>query len=140
MSAERIPDQADFDLAHFVDMFDEALSSDDPRVVNALRQLMMMVILTKPETSQSWNDHRGPLRRMMEDINHLHRRIETLEQRTSSSEMRYGREAGFNATTMSSAIAAQQKMDADIAMKLAHKINSGFTTTETKNLLCTGEK
>ena len=48
MSAAREKDQADFDLERFIDMFDEAVNSRDPRVVNALRSLMMIVTLTRP--------------------------------------------------------------------------------------------
>ena len=47
MAAGREKDQADFDLERFIEMFDEALTSNDERVINALRSLMMMVILTK---------------------------------------------------------------------------------------------
>ena len=46
MSAAREKDEADFDLERFTEMFDRAMTSDDPRVKNALRQLMMMIILT----------------------------------------------------------------------------------------------
>ena len=84
MSAARELDQSDFDLERFVDMFDEALTSTDPRVVETLRKLMMIVALTRPESSERWSNRRGPLRRMMDDINNLHKRIETLEQRVMS--------------------------------------------------------
>ena len=50
MSAAREKDQADFDLERFVDMFDTAMTSNDPRVVETLRKLMMIVALTRPET------------------------------------------------------------------------------------------
>ena len=81
MSAAREPDQADFDLERFVDMFDEALTSKDPRVVNALRGLMMMVTLTRPESRDSGlhDQNLGPLRRLYEDVNHLNRRLHSLE-------------------------------------------------------------
>ncbi len=80
MSAARDPDQADFDLERFIDMFDEALTSRDERVVNALRSLMMMVILTKPESRNPMADRNsGPLRRLYEDVNHLNRRLHSLE-------------------------------------------------------------
>lgn len=46
MSAAREKDTADYDLEHFIMMFDAAMTSNDPRVKQALRQLMMMVILT----------------------------------------------------------------------------------------------
>jgi hypothetical protein len=81
MSAAREKDQADFDLERFVDMFDEALISQDPRVMNALRSLMMMVTLTRPESRDSGLHDRnhGPLRRLYEDVNHLNRRLHSLE-------------------------------------------------------------
>jgi hypothetical protein len=81
MSAAREKDQADFDLERFVDMFDEALTSQDPRVMNALRGLMMMVTLTRPESRDSGLHDRnhGPLRRLYEDVNHLNKRLHSLE-------------------------------------------------------------
>ena len=36
MGAAREKDQADFDLEQFIDLFDEALTSNDPRVKQAL--------------------------------------------------------------------------------------------------------
>lgn len=71
--------QADFDLEHFIDMFDEALTSNDERVVNALRSLMMMVILTKPEGRKDVTV--GPLRQLFDDMSNLHRRINNVEDR-----------------------------------------------------------
>lgn len=79
MSAAREPDQADFDLERFVDMFDEALTSEDPRVMNALRSLMMMVTLTRPEVRSEHSQRYGPLRRLFEDLNHLNRRMHSME-------------------------------------------------------------
>jgi len=80
MSAAREPDQADFDHERFIDMFDEALTSQDPRVMNALRSLMMMVTLTRPETSESaLGLKQGPLRRLFEDLHHLNRRMHSME-------------------------------------------------------------
>jgi hypothetical protein len=81
MSAAREKDQADFDLERFVDMFDEALTSQDPRVMNALRSLMMMVTLTRPESRDSGLHDRnhGPLRRLYDDVNHLNSRLHRME-------------------------------------------------------------
>jgi len=81
MSAAREKDQADFDLERFVDMFDEALTSQDPRVMNALRSLMMIVALTRPESRDGGLHDRnhGPLRRLYEDVNHLNKRLHSLE-------------------------------------------------------------
>jgi hypothetical protein len=85
MSAARNTDQSDFDLERFINMFDEALTSRDPRVIDALRGLMMMVTLTRSETRDVMEDRRtGPLRRMLEDVNDLHRRIVRLEEILSS--------------------------------------------------------
>jgi len=80
MGAAREPDQSDFDLERFINLFDEALTSQDPRVVNALRSLMMIVTLTRPETSESvFGSKHGPLRRLFEDLNHLNRRMHSME-------------------------------------------------------------
>jgi hypothetical protein len=88
MLADREKDQADFDLERFVDMFDEAMTSRDPRVIDALRGLMMIVTLTRPESRDSGLHDRnaGPLRRLYEDMNHLHRRIERMEEQLSRAE------------------------------------------------------
>lgn len=82
MGAARMKDQEDFDLERFIDMFDQALTSNDERVINALRSLMMMVILTNPEDSQKRAV--GPLKRMVEDQNHLFRRLEQIETQIRS--------------------------------------------------------
>ena len=90
MSAAREKDQADFDLERFVDMFDEAMTSRDPRVMDALRGLMMMVTLTRPESRDSGLHDRnaGPLRRLHEDMNHLHRRVERMEEQLRQASVR----------------------------------------------------
>ena len=82
MGAAREKDQADFDLERFVEMFDEALTSQDPRVVRALRDLMMMVTLTRPESRDTGpvDRQRGPLRRLYEDIYHLNNRLGRVEE------------------------------------------------------------
>ena len=82
MGAAREKDQADFDLERFVDMFDEAMTSQDPRVVRALRDLMMMVTLTRPEARDTGpvDRQRGPLRRLYEDIYHLNNRLGRIEE------------------------------------------------------------
>ena len=81
MGAARQADQADFDLERFVDMFDEAMTSQDPRVINALRSLMMMVLLTRPEIKTEHSHRDGPLRRLFEDVNHLNRRMYDMEDK-----------------------------------------------------------
>ena len=80
MDAAREKGQADFDLDRFIDMFDEALTSKDERVVNALRSLMMMVVLTKPESREQAGDgDKGPLRQLFDDLHHMNRRMHSME-------------------------------------------------------------
>ena len=82
MSASREKDSADFDLGQFVRMFDEALTSEDPRVIDALRGLLMIVTLTRPEAKSAIdNQHRGPLRRLVDDVTNLNRRLGVVENR-----------------------------------------------------------
>ena len=84
--------QSDFDLERFIEMFDEALTSDDERVVNALRSLMMMVILTKPETRDVHGDV-GPLRQLYDDLHNLNRRLHDTEERVRSIEREFSSRA-----------------------------------------------
>ena len=77
MAAGREVTQADFDLERFINMLDEALTSNDPRVKNALQSLMMMVILTQPEAPS--NVRIGPLRQLYEDVHNINRRLGRVE-------------------------------------------------------------
>ena len=79
MSALREKDSADFDLDRFINMFDEALTSQDPRVIDALRGLLMIVTLTRPDAKTSVE--RGPLRRLVDDVTNLNRRLGVVENR-----------------------------------------------------------
>ena len=82
--AMREKDSADYDLERFIEIFDDALTSDDPRVKNALRQLMMMVILTstEPQDRVQVNSHReGPLRRMQEDLRDMATRMHMFDEK-----------------------------------------------------------
>jgi hypothetical protein len=79
MSASREKDSADFDLDRFINMFDEALTSQDPRVIDALQGLLMIVTLTRPEAKTSVE--RGPLRRLVDDVTNLNRRLGAVENR-----------------------------------------------------------
>ena len=83
MTAMREKDQGDFDLDRFVDMMDEALTSRDPRVVQTLRDLMMIVALTRPEASKPVIEdrERGPLRRLKDDVDNLNRRLWAMEEK-----------------------------------------------------------
>ncbi len=80
--AMREKDSSDYDLERLTELFDEALTSDDPRVKNALRQLMMMVILTgddHEDKDKGMYGRRGPMRRMQEDLNDLRRAVADLK-------------------------------------------------------------
>lgn len=73
-------DQAEFDLDRFIDMFDQALTSNDPRVVDALRSLLMLTILTRPETKNSGADlATGPLRKLVNEQANIVRKVNRLE-------------------------------------------------------------
>lgn len=80
--AMREKDDADYDLERFIEMFDEALMSDDPRVKNALRQLMMMVILTDVSDHEANTRSRrgGPLRRLFEDVREISSKLYKLDE------------------------------------------------------------
>jgi hypothetical protein len=78
MSAMREKDQGDFDLEAFIDLFDEALTSDDTGVQKTLQHLMVIAALTRHHSNQSVK--RGPLRKLFENIQELNRRISDLEQ------------------------------------------------------------
>jgi hypothetical protein len=80
MGAAREPDQADFDLERFINLFDEAMTSKDPRVIDTLRSLMMIVTLTRPEASMEQGRREGPLRRLFEDMHDLNRSVGQLRE------------------------------------------------------------
>jgi hypothetical protein len=99
MRAAREKNPADFDLERFIDMFDEAVNSKDERVVNALRSLMMMVILTKSETQHNPLEDRniGPLRQLFEDFHNVNRRLHDTEERVRSLEHHLSRDRSMSA-------------------------------------------
>ena len=82
MGAVREKDSADFDLEAFIDLFDEALTSDDPSVQKTLQHLMVIAALARNHDKH--NSRNGPLRRMYEDLRDIHRRLERLETGNSS--------------------------------------------------------
>jgi hypothetical protein len=141
MSAAREKDQADFDLERFVDMFDEALTSKDPRVVNALRSLMMMVTLTRPESRDSGLHDRnsGPLRRLYEDMNNLNRRLYDMDEKINDIRMREQsvRQVGYRYEQYPNEkyiLAASQEMAAQIDQEVLNQILTS-TSMQPKGLL-----
>jgi hypothetical protein len=145
--AAREPDQADFDLDRFIDMYDEAMMSQDPRVIETLRKLMMIVVLTRPETPAQGHDgydggrKTGPLRRLYEDLNHLNNRMHRMDEELSSLKHRmYSDRAATQTYDAWEQVAAKQmasQIDADVLKNISRKINGGYTLgpeTSTKGL------
>jgi hypothetical protein len=73
----REKDSSDFDLETFVDLFDTAMTSDNPAVQKAFKNLLMItaIVHAKQEGIQ------GPLRRLVDDIRNLNRRLTDLENK-----------------------------------------------------------
>ena len=139
----REKDQADFDLERFINMFDEALTSKDPRVMDALRGLMMIVTLTRPESRNSGLHDRasGPLRRLYEDMHNLNRRLGSVEDHVQQLNREYTRNNVWAEKEKYSMVAAAQmaqEIDEDVMRQITRKINGGYTLgpeTKSKGLL-----
>jgi predicted transcriptional regulator len=73
--------QADFDLEKMFAYLDEALTSKDERVQSALRGLLTIIELTRPQEDghMAVETSHGPLRQMQEDLKHISRRLNNLE-------------------------------------------------------------
>lgn len=76
--ANRQQDQSDFDLETFVDLFDTAMSSDNPAVQRALKNLLMIAAIVNAEDAEA-GMRKGPLRRVIDDQNNIIRRLERVE-------------------------------------------------------------
>jgi len=74
----REKDQADFDLETFVDLFDTALSSDNPAVQRAFKNLLMIAAIVGAEDSEA-GIRQGPLRRVLEDQKNILSRLSRIE-------------------------------------------------------------
>lgn len=82
MGAAREKDQADFDLESLIELFDEALTSDDTSVQKTLQHLMVICALAR--NHQNHSPRSGPLRRLYEDMHNMNRRLERLETGNST--------------------------------------------------------
>jgi len=78
MSGAREKDQADFDLETFVDLFDTAISSDNPAVQRALKNLLMIAAIVNAEDPEA-GMRQGPLKRVLEDQRNIIRRLDRIE-------------------------------------------------------------
>lgn len=76
--SEREKTQADFDLETFVDLFDTAITSDNPAVKQALKNLLLIATMVQSETPKE-KHITGPLRQVIDDIQTLSRRLYNVE-------------------------------------------------------------
>lgn len=74
--------QADFDLEKLFEMLDEALTSKDERVQNALRGLLTVITLTRTQDDgqMAIETRHGPLRQMQEDLRDISRSLNNLRE------------------------------------------------------------
>lgn len=121
--AARELDQADFDLDRFVDLFDEAMTSKDPRVIETLRSLMMIVALTRSEAGTKHSSRDGPLRRLVEDIHNLNRRVTRMEEGSTSNRWR-GLPNEEDKYTLRAAAMMSQQIDQDVLNRLNSSISA----------------
>ena len=128
--AMREKSQADFDLDRFIDMFDEAMTSTDPRVIETLRNIMMIVGMTRHEDRHQFTERRtGPLRQMYDDVKVAHRRISDLEDMFKMIMRERDQAKWSSAEEKYSMMAAKQMaddIDRDLVRKLSMKVNGGL--------------
>lgn len=71
-------DQIDFDLDTFVELFDTAMTSTNPAVQKAFKNLMMIAALV--HAKQDGLDYpQGPLQALVSEIRELRQRVKVLE-------------------------------------------------------------
>jgi hypothetical protein len=113
--AMREKDSSDYDLERLTELFDEALTSDDPRVKNALRQLMMMVVLTSDDhedKDKGMHGRRGPMRRMQEDLRDLMRTVQDLKYEMETLRKQTAWSGGYRTAEHTGGFQAQTATDA----------------------------
>lgn len=72
----------DFDLERFVNLFDTAMSSDNPTVRKAFKNLMMVSALVE---SENQDPKIGPLRGLLKSVENLQQRVSSLEVNNNMS-------------------------------------------------------
>jgi hypothetical protein len=78
--SSREKDSSDFDLETFVDLFDTAMTSDNPAVQKAFKNLLMVTAIVHAK-KEGLQNPQGPLRRLVDDIHNLNRRLTELENK-----------------------------------------------------------
>lgn len=110
--AVREKDSADYDLERLTELFDEALTSDDSRVKNALRQLMMIVVLTSEDhedrDKQNLTRRLGPMRRMQEDLRDLMRTVSDLKHEIQNLQKQAAWGGGYRIADSTNGMKAQE--------------------------------
>lgn len=76
--SSRDKDQADFDLEAFADLFDTAMTSNNPAVKKAFKNLMIIAAIVDSENKNE-AIVRGPMRRLVEEHKDIVRRIQNIE-------------------------------------------------------------
>lgn len=64
-----------FDLEQFVDLFDQAMSSDNPTIQRAFKNLLLVAAIAESDEEKVI----GPMRELLEEVKELRRRITNLE-------------------------------------------------------------
>lgn len=70
---------SEYDLEKFIELFDEALTSNDPRIKKALSHLLTITTLITSSTNLVENKIK-PLRKLFDDYYDLQRRITKIER------------------------------------------------------------
>lgn len=130
---------SDFDLEKFVDLFDTAMSSTNPAVQRAFKNLLLVsTIVDSDKTKESIVT--GPLRRLVEDVKHLSSRVQTLEYKVTSLPQTYYKHNTttaipavkyYNTTTTAGTAVSDTFSQNDISNQLTSLINSGKYTIST---------
>ena len=71
-----------FDLETFVDLFDTAMTSDNPAIRKAFKNLMMVATLVESENN---NLKVGPLRGLLKTVENLQQRMTVVEMNQNKS-------------------------------------------------------
>lgn len=101
MGGARELDQADFDLERFVELFDECMTSTNPSVQKAFKNLLLVASIANSDTRNA-PVTRGPLRRLVDDVYHLNRRVTILEDelRTEKGSTKFVPSLGHTLTNL----------------------------------------
>lgn len=72
----------EIDLKRMLELFDAALASEDPRIKEQLRKLLLVVALIEPDVTPGNTQQRGPLSTLYSRIYELEDRLRRIEMST----------------------------------------------------------